>query len=179
MSDTTVLSTTRILQAVEFELRPDETSRAEIAGRLDLNALKKLSFSGTVSPEGARDLVLDATLGATVVQPCVVTGDPVSTRIDSPVLRRFVADLEVPEGDEIEMPEDDSLEPLAENIDLQAVMEEALALAVPDFPRAEGVEPVDITVTEPGVEPMSEEDAKPFAALKSLRDKLSNNDDNG
>lgn len=176
MSDTSVLRTPKIVQPVDFALHPDETARAAIVERLDLLGLKKLSFTGTVGPDGARDLVLEGTLGATAVQPCVVTRDPVTTRIDVPVLRRFVADLEVPEGDEIEMPEDDSVEPLAESIDLRAVMEEALALALPDFPRAEGVGPVDITVTEPGVEPMSEEDAKPFASLKSLRDKLSNDE---
>lgn len=177
MSETHVLSTSKILQPVEFALKPDDKSRDQIAQRLDLLGLKKLSFSGSVSPDGMRDLVLEGALGATVIQPCVVTAEPVTTRIDTPVTRRFSPDFVVPEGDEVEMPEDDSVEVLPEAIDLSSIMEEALALALPDWPRAEGAEPVDITVTEPGVAPMTDDDAKPFAALKALRDKLASGED--
>ena len=112
MRKTHVLSTSRITSAEAFELRPDEAARAETAKRLDLLALRKLTFAGQVTPTGARDLTLDAKLGATVVQPCVVTGEPVTTRIDVPVLRRYLAEMEEPEGDEVEMPEDDNAEPL-------------------------------------------------------------------
>ena len=70
------------------------------------------------------------------------------------------------------MPEDDTAEPLPRDIDLTRVMAEALALALPAFPRAEGVEPVDISVTEPGKTAMTDDDAKPFAGLKSLRDSM-------
>lgn len=177
MSDTTVLATTKITAPVAFDLTPGADARSSIAARLNLLGLKKLVFQGHVAPEGAGDFVLEGKLGATVVQACVVTGAPVTTRIDVPVLRRYLADFVEPQGDETEMPEDDSIEPVAATIDLEAVMEEALALALPDFPRADGVEPVDITVTEPGVDPMSDEDAKPFAALKELRDRLSGDAD--
>jgi len=172
MSDTTVLTTAKVTRAHEFDVRPDGTARAEIAERLDLIDLRKLRFSGSVAPAGAQDLKLDAMLGATVVQPCVVTGVPVTTRIDLPVMRAYLADMEMPEAEEAEMPEDDSAEPLPAELDLAAVMEEALVLALPDWPRADGVDPVDMTVTEPGVAPMSDEDAKPFASLKALRDKM-------
>ncbi len=176
MSDSTVLATAAVAKPVAFDLRPDEAARAGIAARLDLLALRKLAFTGAVAPSGSQDLTLEATLGATVVQPCVVTQEPVTTRIDVPVLRVYLAEMEEPTVDEVEMPEDDSAEPLPEGIDLNAVMEEALALALPDWPRAEGLDPVDLTVTEPGVAPMSDDDAKPFAGLKSLRDKLAGDD---
>lgn len=172
MPDDTILATARLVKPVAFDLRPDEKLRSEIAARLDLLGLRKLGFTGSVAPAAAQDVKLDATLGATVVQPCVVTGEPVTTRIDVPVLRLYLAQMDDPEGDEVEMPEDDSAEPLPASINLVAVMEEALVLALPDWPRADGVEPVDLTVTEPGVAPMTEEDTKPFAGLKSLRDKL-------
>ena len=172
MSDVSVLATAKLVKPVAFDLRPDEATRSEIAARLDLLGLRKVSFAGEVAPAGSRDLQLEGKLGATVVQPCVVTGDPVTTRIDVPVVRHYLAEMEEPEGDEVEMPEDDSAEPLPASIDLAAVMEEALVLALPDWPRAEGVEPVDMSVTEPGVAPMTEDDAKPFAGLKALKDKL-------
>lgn len=172
-----VLATAKIRGAENFEIAPEAEARAALAERLGLRGLRKLSFRGTVGPAGDRDLALDATLGATLVQDCVVTGDPVVTRIDAPVTRRYLADWVEPEGDEVEIPEDESAEPLPSAIDLFEVMAEALALEVPPFPRAEGVEPVDLTVAGPGVEPMTDEDARPFAGLKELRDKLKDDDE--
>jgi len=164
--------------ATAFELTPDAAARAAIAAALDLSALRKLRFAGTLAPLGARDWELTGDLGATVVQPCVVTFDPVTTRIDERVERRYLAEpLAVPEGEEFEMPEDDSVEELPEILDLGAVMIEALALALPLYPHAPGAAPVEITVTEPGKDAMTDDDAKPFADLKALRDKLSGQDD--
>ncbi|WP_319637317.1 YceD family protein [Kangsaoukella pontilimi] len=163
-----------------FLVEPDAGARVKIAEDLGISAVKKLRFEGTVSPDAARDWRLEAKLGATVVQPCVVTLEPVTTRIDVPVVRRYLADMPQPEaaaGAEVEMPEDDSAEPLPGSVDPAAVMVEALALALPDFPRAEGVDPVEISVTEPGQTPMTDDDAKPFAGLASLRDRLEKKDD--
>lgn len=156
-----------------IRLAPDAEARKAIADRLGILAVKKLTFEGQLAPMGKQDWTLSAKLGATVVQPCVVTLDPVTTRLDETVERKFLADLpELPDASEVEMPEDDSVEPLPETLELSDVMEEALALALPDWPRAPGVEPVDIAVTEPGQTPLSNDDVKPFAALKTLQEKL-------
>lgn len=163
-----------LTRTTEFELSPDATARKAIADRLGISAVKKLRFAGSVLPDGESDWRLEAKLGATVTQPCVVTLAPVTTRIDEKVVRRFLATpSETPEGDEFEIPEDDTIEPLPEVVDLSQMMEEALTLALPEWPRAEGVEPLDISVAAPGIKPMSDDDAKPFSSLKSLKDKLS------
>jgi len=170
MSDT-VLKPSAITRAHAFALKPDADTCGALAADLGITGLRKLSFQGQIVPDGKTDLRLDAQLGATVVQECVVTAEPVTTRIEEHVLRRYVANLELPEADEIEMPEDDTVDPMPEVIDLSEIMAEALALALPPWPRAEGVDPVDLTVTEPGKAPMTDDDAKPFAGLKSLLDK--------
>ena len=159
----------------EFDLKPDAAERNAIAERLGITSVKKLTFKGHLVPTGKSDWELHARLGATVVQPCVVTLDPVTTRIDEDTLRRYLADMsDAPEAAEFEMPDDDTAEILPETLDLSTVMEEALALALPAWPRAPGVDPVEIAITEPGQTPMSDEDVKPFAALKSLQQKLRN-----
>lgn len=175
---TDILSLTRLSRGAEttFELVPDADARAALASALDLSQIRKLRFAGKLIAEGKRDWRLEAQLGATVVQPCVVTLKPVTTRIDEPVLRRYLADLPDPEADEIEMPEDDTLEPLPATLNLSEVLAEALALAVPDFPRADGVGFGEASFTEPGVTPMSDEEAKPLAGLAALRDVLSKRD---
>jgi uncharacterized metal-binding protein YceD (DUF177 family) len=163
--------------ATEFRLEPDAEARSALAKRLDIPAVRKLRFSGRIVPEGRRDWRLDADLGATVVQSCVVTLDPVTTRIDEKIERRYLADMPpAPEGSEIEMPQDDTAEPLPETLDLAEVMAEALALALPPFPRTEGAALGEAVFTEPGREPLTDEAVRPFAGLAGLRDKLAKGD---
>ncbi|HCQ64339.1 MAG TPA: hypothetical protein DIU07_03800 [Rhodobacteraceae bacterium] len=158
------------------EIVPDPAARAGIATDLGLLEVRKLRLDGRLAPFGRRDWRFEGNLGATVVQPCVVTLAPVVTRIEEAVLRSFVAEWQPPEGDEVELPEDVDTEPLGSEIDLQAMMVEALALALPAWPRAEGAD-LDVAVfTEPGQAPMSDDDARPFAGLASLRDKLTKDD---
>lgn len=153
-------------QPTPFALAPEAEDRARIAAWLGIPAVRKLRFEGRLVPEGRQDWRLEADLGATVVQDCVVTLDPVTTRIDEKVERRYVAETAPAEAGEFEMPEDDSVEELPQSLDLVQVMVEALALALPPYPRAEGVELGETVVTEPGSEPLTRESAKPFAALR-------------
>lgn len=155
-----------------FTLRPDASDMAALAEELAIQSLRKLSFVGQIAAQGNRDWVLTAKLGATVVQPCVVTLDPVTTRIDTQVKRVFLADLPEPEAAETEMDDDDSIEKLGNFIDPAAVMAEALALALPLYPRKSDVNLGEAVFTKPGLTPMRDEDAKPFAGLTELRDAL-------
>ena len=155
---------------------PSADERKAIANDLGLIKLSKLTFTGMMTGVGTRDWQLSGKLGATVVQPCVVTLEPVTTRIDEDITRTFLADWEDPEDPEVEMPEDDTIEPLRAEIDLGAVVSEALALSLPAFPKAPDAHFEDITVTEPGATPLTDEAAKPFAGLAALKDQLSKKD---
>lgn len=155
-----------------FKLDPNTATRADIAAALGLLDLPKFRMKGELTPSGARDFLLTAKMEAVVVQACVVTLAPVETVLNEDVSRRFVADWSEPEGDEVEMPEDDSSEPLPEVIDLGHVAMEALALALPLYPRAAGAELTETVATPPGAEPIREADLKPFAGLAALKDKL-------
>ncbi len=143
--------------------------------------LRKLRFAGEIRPAGddsgkagaQGEWLLEGVLGATVVQPCVVTLAPVTTRIDAPVLRRYVREIPAEETDgEVEMPEDETLELLEAEIDPRRVMQEALALALPDYPRADEAELGQSNYAPPGVEPLTDEALRPFAGLAELRKKL-------
>ncbi|MFZ5961597.1 YceD family protein [Thalassococcus sp. BH17M4-6] len=166
-------------QPTAFDLRPDAEARRVIAEEIGLLALRKLSFEGTLTPTGKRGWELNATLGATVVQPCVVTLEPVTTRIDEPVIRQYLPDLDtrpVDPGAEIEMPEDDTIDPLGDVIDASAVMIEALSLALPLYPRADGAELGEAVFAEDGTTPIRDADLKPFAGLEALKNKLEDKD---
>lgn len=161
-----------------FAYQPDAAARAALAAEFDLQSLKKARLEGRVVPEGEADWRLEAKLGATAVQTCVVTLGPVTTRIDLPVARTYIANpAPEPEAGETEMPDDDSIEALGDSIDLHGLFAEALALALPDFPRAPDAALETQVFTEPGKTPMADADIKPFAALKALRDGQSGPDD--
>lgn len=173
------VSALRRNRETRFALEPDAEARAEIADALGIVGLRKLRFAGDLVPQGKSGWRLSGDLGATVVQSCVVTLDPVSTRIDVAVLRRFVPEDEIdtPDpGSEMEMPEDDSLEPLTEVIDLRAVLTEALALALPPYPRKDGAALGEAVYADDGVTPLTDQSAKPFAGLAALKDKLADTD---
>jgi uncharacterized metal-binding protein YceD (DUF177 family) len=162
---------------VRFDLVPDADTLTQLAAELDLLSLRKLRFHGTLSAQGPQEWLLRADLGATVVQPCGITLAPVTTRLEEKITRRFSPEgeaAEPPPGAEIEMPEDDSLEPLGAEIDLRRVMIEALLLALPAYPRAEGAELGQITATEAGTNPLDDAASRPFAQLAALRAKLQN-----
>jgi uncharacterized metal-binding protein YceD (DUF177 family) len=156
-----------------FRIEPDAAETADMARALGLSALRKVRLEGELRPQGKAGWDLSARLGATVVQPCVVTLEPVTTRIEERVERRFRADLPEPApGAEVEMPEDETLEPLPDTLDLFRVLTEALALAVPEYPRAEGAALAETAFTEPGQPPLTDDAVRPFAGLAGLRDKL-------
>ncbi len=171
-----------------FHLRPDAPARARLAQALGLIALRKLDFRGTLMAQGQRDWRLEAMLGASVEQPCVITAEPVRTRIDLPVTRLFQPpapelDEPAPPPEMMQMPEDDTIEPLGAVIDPGAVMAEALALALPDYPRAAGASLSEsgLAVAPPGSAPDAPADPadpaapadpgreNPFAALAALK----------
>lgn len=163
-------------RASTFDITLKGAELEQLRTELDLSELRKVRFFGEIQPLGKRDWQLTGELGATVVQPCVATLAPVTTRVDTNVTRQFLSNFTDPDESEAEMPEDDETEALGTHIDPGAVLAEALSLAIPNFPRADGVEPVEIAVTEPGQKPMTDDDVKPFAGLAELRAKMGGGD---
>lgn len=160
-----------------FALRFAPAPLKQIADDLALSHLRKLSFSGTIEAAGKTDWKLSAKLGATIGQPCVVTLETVTTRIDISVSRLFLAHMpdietEAELGEEVEMPDDETIEPLGTVIDLEAILREALALALPLYPRVANADLETAQFTEPGKAPMQDSDVLPFASLAGLRDSM-------
>lgn len=156
-----------------FDLDLSTAEREAMVAALGLLGLSKLRFSGTLQTPTSGTVTLLANLGATVVQPCVVTLEPVRTRIDERVRRVFVQGAEE-EDDHRQLLEDEDtdIEPLFDPIDLIGVMTEAIALSLPPYPRKDGAELSVSNYAAPGTEPMTDEAAKPFASLGALRDAL-------
>ena len=147
------------------DLSPDDEARARIAAALDLTAPPEVRLTGTITAAPNDAWLLEGRLTARVQQACVVTLAPVRTDIDEPVRRLYSPYASPPEGDEVEMP-DDEIEPLGPTIDAGAVLVEALALALPPYPRCE-----DAELPEGASDPDDEGDdaaRRPFQGLADL-----------
>ena len=135
----------------------------EIQELLGVSSIRRMMFEGTLTRETQGTWRLEGHLGATVVQPCVASLRPVKSRIEESIVRAFVPDLEMPGPNTVSVcPDDDTIEPLPEVVDLSHIATEALSLGLPDYPRhentAEVAENVGL-VEAPG----------PFAALAVLK----------
>ena len=155
----------------EFAVEPDGSVREAIANLMGITRLRRLTLVGRIAPLNDGDWRLEAKLGATVTQNCVVTLVPVVTRIDEPVVRSYVASIiQKAPAEEMEMPADDSIEPLSAELDLGAVLFEELALALPPYPRAEDAEPFEACYAPADVAPLDAAAVKPFAGLAKLKE---------
>ena len=163
-----------------FELSFDAAQIRQFSEELGLISLKKLRFKGELTAKGRDQWELTADLGATVQQDCVISCVPGTTRIDEKISRRYVPEAmfeQVAEDEEIaEASGDDAMDILPAEIDLIDVFRETLVLTLPDYPRAEGVELGERVFSQEGVKPMRDADAKPFAGLAALKEKLEKGD---
>ena len=165
----------RDLDEFDFDIAPTAAEAAALARLLGAQAVRKLRFAGRLTPLPRGGWQLDGQLGATVVQTCVVTLEPVTTRIDQPVRRSFLPQEAPPHAAELVVSpdEDDEIEPLGDRIDLGLVATEALALALPAYPRKPGAT-FGPASAGGGIPAIDESELKPFAALAALRGKLDN-----
>ena len=130
---------------------------------MDLLGLRKLRFAGRLTAEGRARLAAGGDAGPTVVQPCVVTAEPVTTRLDEPVTRRYLADMPEPEeGRGRDARGRHGTEPLpatARSCGGDGRGAGAGAAALPAGCRARPLE--SAAFAAPGVAPMTDQDAKP------------------
>ncbi len=172
LSEIVAVADLQVGEPYDVTIQPDQESHAKIAEFLGIIAVSKSRLTARLMMHRDGSVDLSGKLGATVTQPCVVSFRPVRTRIEETVERRYVPELPEPDEDHQMAEDEDVFEPLGKSIDLGVVLVEDLALAVPSFPRAADAELTTQNFTAPGQTPMTDQDAKPFAALAALRDKM-------
>ncbi|WP_174286274.1 DUF177 domain-containing protein [Sphingomonas bacterium] len=149
-------------RAVEIEA--NEGERAALARRFGLVAVDRLSGTFGVRREGD-GILASGSVGASVVQACSVTGDPIAVTVIETVALRF-ADEMTSEGDEVELSVDAlDILPIEDGaVDLGEAAAETMALALDPFPRSPGAAAV---LKAAGVVSEDEATHGPFADLKA------------
>lgn len=167
--------------AVVRAIAADEAERAAIAESLDLPRLDRLAFDAEIASHGDDGWRLDGVLRADGAQRCGVTLEPAPFALEEPVVRLWSPSVaeradhdawEVDAADLLAASDPlyavEELERLPDPIDLGVVAIEAFCLALDPYPRAPSAAFDGASAAPPGVEPLSDEAVRPFAALASL-----------
>lgn len=159
----------QIRDGERLDLVADEDERRAVARRLGLEAIDRLESHVTLTRKG--EIVHAAgRLAATLVQSCVVTGEPVPAHIDDPFTLVFTPEpTDSAPDDEIELGPSDCDTVFYEGaaIDLGGAIADTLALSLDPYPRSAGAE---AALKEAGI--LTESEASPFAALAQLKKDL-------
>lgn len=151
-----------------LDVAPDEAARAELAKALKLIAVDSFSASLTVVPlrGGIR---AQGRLTARIVQPSVVTFEPVSQQIDEAVDRVFLPEASAHKptpGSEVfvDIDDDDFPDQIdGPEVDLSVLLIETLALAIDPYPRLPGESLESLGLSD------NVEETGPFAGLSKLK----------
>jgi uncharacterized metal-binding protein YceD (DUF177 family) len=157
----------------KFSIKFDSKDMLDCQNLLDLRKISKVTISGEISAEGSQNWLLNAKVGASITQACVVTTDDVNTRIDQDIVRHYFADLETHEENfSGEEDLDADAEHIPDEINLLDITLETITLNINDFPRKDGIVIEPVLSAPEGVKPLTDDAVKPFAGLAGLRDKL-------
>ncbi|HKY80184.1 MAG TPA: DUF177 domain-containing protein [Sphingobium sp.] len=160
----------QLARHAQVTITAEPGEREALARRFNLLSLDRLEADYALTDENGA-IVARGRVRAELAQPCVATGLPVPERIDTDFLLRFVPETEQEaESDELEISTDDAdtIGYDGQIIDMGEAVAETVALAMTRYPRSRKA---DAYLREAGV--ISEEQASPFAALLSLKDKKS------
>jgi uncharacterized metal-binding protein YceD (DUF177 family) len=151
----------------EIEAGPGE--RAALAARFGLLALDSLKATVRLKKLRGPQVRVEGEFAADVVQSCVVTLEPVRSRIADAFSITFTPAVELDDGAELDLSPwaQDLPEPLTGGVlDIGEAVAQQLAVALDPYPRAAGV--TFAAENYSGLAPERPENG-PFAALASLR----------
>ena len=159
------------LARTTLEVEADAGERRALARHFGLISLERLEAKLLISPEDGM-IGVQGTLMADLTQSCVVTLEPVKSRIEASIQRHFGPDAREDIGDddvELSLDSADPPDPVVDGIiDLGHVVTEQLALEINPFPRAPGADFGGIDG-----DPMVKEKGRgAFAVLGAHKDKL-------
>ncbi len=156
-----------------FALRWEADQLAQYLPAMELRALSKLTITGKIQAEGGKNWRLEATVGASTIQACVVTMEDVKTRLDVDISRRYLSDFAAHEQEFVsEEALDDEAEEIPVEINLLDLALETVSLHLDDFPRKDGIAFDPVLAAPDGVVPLTDDAVKPFAGLAALKDKM-------
>lgn len=159
-----------------------ETARAPereaLARRYGVEAVDAFSVKARLTGT-AGGVLVEGVVSARMTQRCVVTLEPVETRLQEAFERRFAPAAQIAQEDAFDPEAEDPPEPLTDEIDVGEIAAETAALAIDPYPRAPGADLERASAAPPGAAPLDDEALRPFSGLAALKRRLEGKDDGG
>lgn len=159
---------------LELTLTPDSEVRHALADWIGASEISDMVADLTMRRAGKSDVKVSAGIRAHITQACVVSLEPVESRVDVTIKRRFSPRGEQPWFSEIEKPDaepeilsvDDDPPTWYDGltIDVGWFVSEELSLQVDPYPRKQGA-----VFQSAKSEETEEKEASPFAVLANLK----------
>jgi hypothetical protein len=145
----------------------DADECAALTERFGLPQVRSLSMRGALHRWGPGGWRLEGVVRAGFVQTCVLTLERIDTELEEPFQRYYAPAATL--ADAARMLGEDEPDPLGDGVDVGEAAAEAAALAIDPYPRRPGVDFDGARSGPPGAAPLTDEAARPFAALAALR----------
>ena len=164
-----VLSKTQIYN---FQHTCSTSELTELQENLNVEKLLSFSFKGRLVRQNNKRYELRASFTATTVQNCIVTWKPIKAVITDKIERHYSEEqVEHKVGDVSLDINSKDLELIRKELNIGAVVIEALCLAIPDYPRKKNVRFAGATITSSGLKPLDKNLSNPFLILKDFLNK--------
>ena len=156
-----------------IDIEADADERAALARRFGLLALDSLTAKVGLTPVDGGLVRVHGALAAKVTQACVVTLEPVTTRVETSFERLYGADdPEEADGLITDTDSEESPEPFTHGaVDVGDAVAEQLALELDPFPRATGAAFDSFSSASKSVGDDDTGDGGSFAVLARLKEK--------
>ncbi len=156
-----------------IDIEADADERAALARRFGLLALDSLTAKVGLTPVDGGLVRVHGALAAEITQACVVTLEPVPTRVEASFERLYGADAPEEAGGPItDADTEESPEPFTDGaVDVGEAVAEQLALELDPFPRAPGAAFDGFSSGSKSAGDDDTENAGPFAVLARLKEK--------
>jgi len=118
-------------------------------------------------------------LVARIAQSCVVTLEPISSRVETDIERIYLPADALHEAHEVQVLPDEEDVPdfYTTSLDPAQLAVESLLLLIDPYPRTEGAELGQRSFSAPGVAPLDGKAGRPFAGLAVLKRPANKDDD--
>ncbi|MBL1148334.1 MAG: DUF177 domain-containing protein [Pseudomonadota bacterium] len=157
-----------------FVIKATEGDCKELAARLHILEIADVQAKLTLKRVRKHMIELSGKLSCEAVQECVVTLEPVKTVIDTEFDITF-SEEEQELAEDTLMP-DLALEPVeGDVIDLGEIVAQQISIALPDYPRAEGVAFEGHIEAPEALLPPEQRTSRPFATLLKVAQQQQNN----
>jgi len=162
---------TKIIAVAELDkkekhvrLEATEKDCAELAARLRIPEIADIKAELSLNRKTRGVYAVSGRISGRATQQCVVTLEPVDTQLDTEFELIFAEDVKEKTGDTVLG--EAAAEPVEDGvIDLGEVIVQQISLALPDYPRAEGVDFTDYLEAPEALVPPEERTQRPFANL--------------